>query len=76
MAEQQMEKILRELASQHPCLSVHVRHRLGEVRVGEIAIVVEALGPPIARRRSHSPPASWIALKQDVPIWKMKAIDA
>ncbi len=75
MAEQQIEKILRELNARHPCLSVRVRHRLGEVCIGEIAIVIEALS---AHRAEAFALASEFMdrLKQDVPIWKMKAVDA
>ena len=75
MAERQIEKILRELGAQHPCLSVRVRHRIGEVRVGEIAVVIEALA---AHRAEAFALASGFMdrLKQDVPIWKMKAVDA
>jgi molybdopterin synthase catalytic subunit len=75
MAERQIEKILRELGAQHPCLAVRVRHRIGEVRVGEIAIAIEALA---AHRTEAFALASAFMdrLKQDVPIWKMKAIEA
>jgi len=75
MAERQMEKILRELDASHPCLLVRVRHRIGEVRVGEIAVVIEALA---AHRAEAFALASGFMdrLKQDVPIWKMKAVDA
>ena len=75
MAEHQIEKILRELGAQHPCLSVRMRHRIGEVRVGEIAVVIEALA---AHRAEAFALASGFMdrLKQDVPIWKMKAVEA
>ncbi|MEJ0000633.1 MAG: molybdenum cofactor biosynthesis protein MoaE [Verrucomicrobiota bacterium] len=73
MAERQMEKIVRELAARHPCLAVRVRHRIGEVPVGEIAIVVEALA---AHRAEAFAVASAFMdrLKQDVPIWKMRSV--
>jgi molybdopterin synthase catalytic subunit len=73
MAEKQMEKILHEIGAHHPCLSVRVRHRIGEVRVGEIAITVETL----ATHRAEAFALTSVfmdRLKQDVPIWKMKAI--
>jgi len=75
MAERQIEKILRELGAQHPCLSVHVRHRIGEVRVGEIAIVIEAIATHRAEAFALAS-AFMDRLKQDVPIWKMKAVEA
>jgi molybdopterin synthase catalytic subunit len=75
MAERQMEKILRELGARHPCLAVRVRHRLGEVRVGEIAIAIEALAAH--RAEAFALAAAFMdRLKQDVPIWKMKAVEA
>jgi molybdopterin synthase catalytic subunit len=75
MAEQQMERILRDLAERHPCLHVRVRHRVGEVRVGEIAVAVEALAAH--RAEAFALTASFMdRLKQDVPIWKMKAVEA
>src|ERR1700761_1472771 len=75
MAERQIEKILRELGAQHPCLSVRVRHRIGEVRVGEIAVVIEALAAHRAEAFALTS-AFMDRLKQDVPIWKMKAVEA
>ena len=75
MAEQQMEKILRALGEQHRCLSVCVRHRVGEIRVGEVAILVEALATH--RAEAFALVAGFMdRLKQDVPIWKMKAVEA
>ena len=75
MAERQIEKILGELGARHPCLSVRVRHRIGEVRVGEIAIVVEAVATH--RREAFALASAFMdRLKQEVPIWKMKAVDA
>ena len=73
MAERQMEKILRELDGVHPCLAVHVCHRIGEVSVGEIAILVETF----SRHRAEAFALTSIfmdRLKRDVPIWKMKAL--
>jgi molybdopterin synthase catalytic subunit len=75
MAERQMEKILREIGDRHPCLSVAVRHRIGEVPVGEIAILVEALA--LHRAEAFALVSAFMdRLKQDVPIWKMQAVPA
>jgi molybdopterin synthase catalytic subunit len=73
MAEKQMGKILHEIGECHSCLGVTVRHRIGEVPVGDVAILVEA-------RASHRVEAFALTsafmdrLKQDVPIWKMRAV--
>jgi molybdopterin synthase catalytic subunit len=75
MAERQIEKILRELGAKYSCLSVRVRHRLGEVPVGEIAIAIETLAAH--RAEAFALTAVFMdRLKQDVPIWKMKAVEA
>ena len=73
MAVREMRSILETLAVQHPCLAVKVIHRTGLVPVGATAIYV---GVAAAHR------AEAIALlggfmdrlKQDVPIWKRRAI--
>jgi molybdopterin synthase catalytic subunit len=72
MAQQQMEKIARELGEVHACLAVRVRHRLGRVPVGEAAIIVEVR----ARHRGEAfafVTAFMNRIKQDVPIWKAAA---
>lgn len=74
MAERQIEKILRELGVRHSCLSVHVRHRIGEVRVGEIAIIVETLAAHRAEAFALTS-AFMDRLKEEVPIWKMKVVE-
>ena len=73
MAEKQMEKILLGLGKMHPCFRVTVRHRIGEVPVGEIAILIEAS----SRHRAEAFALTSLfmdRLKQDVPIWKMRAL--
>jgi molybdopterin synthase catalytic subunit len=73
MAENQMKKILEELAKRHPCLCATVRHRIGEVPAGEVAILIETLA---AHRAEAFALTSLFMdrLKQDVPIWKMRAL--
>jgi molybdopterin synthase catalytic subunit len=73
MAEKQMAAILHELGKQHPCLSVRVRHRIGEIAVGEAAIIVEVT----ARHRAEAfalVTGFMDRLKRDVPIWKLRAL--
>jgi molybdopterin synthase catalytic subunit len=73
MAVRQMTTILHELGKSHPCLSVRVRHRIGEIAVGETAIVVEATA--LHRAEAFALVTAFMdRLKQDVPIWKMRAI--
>jgi molybdopterin synthase catalytic subunit len=70
MAEQQIGKILSELAQIHPCLHARIYHRLGRIPVGDAAIIMEVIA-------THRAEAFALAstfmdrLKQDVPIWKI-----
>ncbi len=73
MAQNQMENILHELAQVQPCLLARVRHRIGRVPVGDVAIVIEVFS-------KHRAEAFAVAsgfmdrLKQDVPIWKVDSV--
>ncbi|MCX7867363.1 molybdopterin synthase catalytic subunit [Limisphaera sp. VF-2] len=72
MAECEIERLLNELGSAHPCHTVQVLHRLGIVPVGEAAIIVRVLAAH--RQEAFSLLARFMdRLKQDVPIWKCKA---
>jgi molybdopterin synthase catalytic subunit len=73
MAERIMREILTELGRRHPCLSVRVTHRVGIVPVGEAAIHM------IVAARHRAEAFAMLTefmnrLKQDVPIWKRRAL--
>ena len=75
MAELQMQRIIRELLIAYPCEVVRVIHRIGVVPVGEAAIAVQVAS------RHRAAAFSFLAcfmdrLKQDVPIWKIRALPA
>lgn len=75
MAETEIRRIIAELASRHPCLFARVIHRVGIVPVGEVAIYIGIA----ARHRTDA--FALLAefmnrLKQDVPIWKRRALAA
>ena len=73
MAEKVMRDIILEIGSRHPCLFVHVTHRIGVVPVGEAAIHIVAA----ARHRAEAfamLTEFMDRLKQDVPIWKSRAL--
>lgn len=75
MAEMEMRRIIAELAGDHPCLYVRVIHRVGVVPVGEVAICVGVA----ARHRAEAfrlLTEFMNRLKQDVPIWKRRALTA
>jgi len=73
MAIRQLRRILEELKATHPCLVVQVVHRLGLVPVGETAIYVRIAGKH--RAEAFAMLAGFMdRLKQDVPIWKVRAV--
>ena len=73
MAMNEMRRILNHLAAQHPCHEVRVTHRLGPIRVGETAIRVEVHS---AHRQEGLALLEGFMnrLKEDVPIWKARAV--
>ncbi len=75
MAENVMQKILQDLGRRHRCLFVGVRHRTGVIPVGEAALHV------LAAARHRAAALALVTefvdrLKQDVPIWKRRALPA
>src|SRR5581483_811690 len=73
MAENEMRRILESLNEKFPCLAAQVIHRVGIIPVGETAIYICV----VAKHRGEA--FSMLAefmnrLKQDVPIWKRRAI--
>ena len=73
MAERELPRLLQELSVKHPCLSARVIHRLGVVPVGETAIYVGIASAHRAEGLSLMA-AFMDQLKQDVPIWKRRAL--
>jgi len=74
MAENIMRAILHDIGRRHPCLFARVTHRIGLVRVGEVVIHVAAAAPH--RTAALSLVAEFMdRLKQDVPIWKLRALN-
>jgi molybdopterin molybdotransferase len=73
MAGRELRRSLEELSSRHPCLRARVIHRVGLVPVGEAAIYV---GIASAHRAEGLAllAAFMERLKQDVPIWKRRAL--
>jgi len=73
MAIREMRRILEAISSRHPCLAAKIIHRIGIIPVGETAIYVGI-------DSSHRAEAIALLagfmdkLKQDVPIWKLRAV--
>lgn len=75
MAEHEIHRILELFASKHQCLGAKVIHRIGVIPVGETAIYVGVTSPH--RGEAIALLAEFMdRLKQDVPIWKRRALPA
>ncbi len=74
MAEQTMRAIIEGLGQRHACLFVRIIHRIGTIPVGENAI--HLLAAAVHRAEALDMIAAFMdRLKQDVPIWKVRALD-
>lgn len=73
MAGREIRRLLEEIASRHTCLAAKVIHRLGIIPVGETAIYA---GIASAHRSEGIALLAEFMdkLKQDVPIWKRRAL--
>jgi molybdopterin synthase catalytic subunit len=69
MAEREMDKIVADVAERWPGTRLAIAHRVGQLAVGELAVVIAAAAP-------HRPEAfaacrhAIDTLKETVPIWK------
>jgi molybdopterin synthase catalytic subunit len=69
MAEKEMARIAEELAALHPEARVAMRHRVGSLVVGDVAVVVVAAAPH--RKEAFAACQDGIErIKARVPIWK------
>lgn len=69
MAERRMREIADRLESQHAPARVAMHHRIGDLWIGEIAVIVAA-GAPHRDAAFAAARAAIDELKRDVPIWK------
>jgi molybdopterin molybdotransferase len=73
MAEREIRRLLTEISVKHPCLAAKVIHRVGVVPVGETAIYIGVAAKH--RGVAFALLAEFMdRLKQDVPIWKRRAL--
>ena len=72
MAEQVLEQYIQQAVQQFGLSKVYFRHRLGRVRVGEIAVIIGVHAP---HRAEAFAGCQFLleTLKRDVPIWKVRA---
>jgi len=74
MAQQTMRAIVEDIGQRHACLFVRVIHRIGIVPVGYNAVYIVAAAAHRAEALAMIA-AFMDRLKQDVPIWKVRALD-
>lgn len=69
MAEKEMARIVERIAREHPAARVAMRHRLGTLQVGDVAVAVAAAAPH--REEAFAACRAGIeAIKAQVPVWK------
>jgi molybdopterin synthase catalytic subunit len=69
MAEKEMERIEADLAARFPGVRLVTRHRIGKLRIGEVAVVVAASAPH--REEAFAACRAGIEeIKARVPVWK------
>lgn len=69
MAEKELERIEEDLAARFPEARTVMRHRIGRLRVGEVAVVVAASAPH--REEAFAACRAGIEeIKARVPVWK------
>ena len=69
MAEAEMERIEADLAARFPAVRLVMRHRVGRLLVGEVAVVVAASAPH--REEAFAACRAGIEeIKARVPVWK------
>jgi molybdopterin synthase catalytic subunit len=68
-AEVELERVAEKVAASYPILSLAVVHRIGDLQIGDLAVVaaVGAVHRDVAFDACH---ALIDQLKQTVPIWK------
>jgi len=69
MAEKELDRIAAEIGAAHPGARVAFRHRIGSLKVGDVAVAVAASAPH--RDEAFAACRAGIeAIKSRVPIWK------
>jgi molybdopterin synthase catalytic subunit len=69
MAERELERILAEIAARWPGVSLAALHRIGQLEVGDVAVVVAA-GAAHRAEAFAACRETIEQIKQRVPIWK------
>lgn len=71
MAERELDRLVAEIEAEWMGARVRVLHRLGHLRIGEVAVAIVAWAPH--RREAFAACEAMIdRIKKRVPIWKME----
>lgn len=74
MADLELTKLVREIESEWAGCHVRVVHRLGHLKIGEVAVAIVTAAPH--RREAFAACEAMIdQIKRRVPIWKMEFYD-
>jgi molybdopterin synthase catalytic subunit len=74
LAQQEMTRILQALGAEHPGVRMAALHRVGELAIGELAVIVGASSPHRAEAFAACR-AAIERIKERVPIWKKEWSD-
>jgi len=74
MAEKEMEKIAHQIYERWKALKVVIHHRVGELEVGEIAVII-AISTPHRSAAFEACKYAIDTLKMTVPIWKKEIFE-
>jgi molybdopterin synthase catalytic subunit/molybdopterin converting factor small subunit len=69
MAEKEIDKIVKEMFQKWPLRKVHVRHRIGKLEIGDVAVII-AVSAEHRREALEACRYGIDEVKHRVPIWK------
>lgn len=74
MAEEKLQKIVRELKGRRDVSGIAIAHRIGRLEIGEISLVV-AIAAPHRREAFAACQEAVDRIKRVVPIWKKEVFE-
>jgi MoaE-MoaD fusion protein len=75
MAEKEISKIIDEMRSRWPLKKVHIEHRIGQLEVGDLAVIV-AISSEHRKEALEACRYGIDELKHRVPIWKKEVSES
>ena len=74
MAISEMQKIAQQAKAQWPIEKITIHHRIGNLKIGEIAVII-AVSTPHRKASFEACQFAIDTLKQTVPIWKKEIFE-